>query len=173
MELVFELTEEDYINYNLAHSKKSPSMKRSILIQRIIGPIIFVIAPFIIIRFSDIPLWYWIMILGLASIFWFIYYPKYATWEITRRVKKMLEEGNNENLFNKRSLVLTEKGIKEVSSIGESHISWDKIVRLEETKDYLFIYISSVSAHIVPKRAFGNLNEQNDFINKITEQLNH
>ncbi len=171
MELEFELTEEDYVNYHINHSKKSPSIKRSILIQRISGPVIFMIAPFFIIKSSEIPLWYWITIFGLSSIGWLIFYPKYANWEIKRRVKKMLEEGSNENLFNRISLVLTEKGITGVSSIGESNISWDKIVSLEETKDYIYIYISSVSAHIVPKRVFKNSNEQKEFINKISEQI--
>lgn len=80
----------------------------------------------------------------------------------------MLEEGDNENLFNQRTLVLTDEGITETSSIGESHIRWDKINHLEETEDYLYIYVSSVSAHIVPKRVFENLSEQEKFISKIT-----
>ena len=83
----------------------------------------------------------------------------------------MLEEGDNENLFNQRTLVLTDEGITETSSIGESHIRWDKINHLEETEDYLYIYVSSVSAHIVPKRVFKNSNEQKEFINKISEQI--
>lgn len=171
MEITFELTEEDYIHYNIAHSEKSPSMKRSLLIQRIMGPVIFVFMPFIVIRFTDIPLWYWLLVFGVSSITWFVFYPKYAQWEITRRVQKMLEEGSNENLFNQRSLVLTDEGITETSSIGENHIRWDKINHLEETEDYLYIYISSVSAHIVPKRVFENSNEQEKFINKITKHI--
>lgn len=171
MELTFELTEEDYINYNISHSETSPSMKRSILIQRILGPVIFVIMPFIIIQFTDIPLWYWLIVFGLSSIAWFIFYPKYVMREVTKRIKKMLEEGNNENLFNERSLVLTDEGITETSSIGKSTISWNKIDRLEETEDYLYIYVSSVSAHIVPKRVFDNAREQEKFINKITEYI--
>lgn len=80
----------------------------------------------------------------------------------------MLEEGDNKNLFNQRTLVLTDDGITETSSIGESQIRWDKINHLEETEDYLYIYVSSVSAHIVPKRVFENLSEQEKFISKIT-----
>lgn len=173
MELEFELTEEDYINYNIAHSQKSPSIKRSILIQRIFGPIIFMGAPFFIIKFSDIPLWYWITIFGISSVVWLIYYPKYANWEIKRRVKKMLKEGNNENLFNRRKLALTGLGITEVSEIGESNINWDKIVSIEETTEYIYIYISSVSAHIVPKRVFKDTNEQKRFTDEISERINN
>ena len=168
MEITFKLTEEDYIIYNISHAGRSPSMKKSIFIQRIMGPAIFVFMPFIVMRFTDIPLWYWLLVFGGASIIWFAYYPKYASWEITRRVNKMLEEVDNENLFNQRTLVLTDEGITETSSIGESHIRWDKINHLEETEDYLYIYVSSVSAHIVPKRVFENLSEQEKFISKIT-----
>lgn len=172
MKITFELTEDDYINYNIDHSKQSESVKRSLLIQRFMGPAIFVIAPFIITQFTDIPLWYWLLVFGVASILWFIFYPKYFRGEIARRVKKMLEEGNNENLFNQRSLELTSDGITEKSSIGKSHIHWAKINHLEETADYFYIYISSVSAHIVPKRVFGSLREQENFAQIIIENIN-
>ena len=39
------------------------------------------------------------------------------------------------------------------------------------SRHYIYIYISSVSAHIVPKRVFKNSNEQKEFINKISEQI--
>lgn len=171
MRLEFELTQEDYINYHIAYSKKSPSIRRSIMIQRMFGPAIFIIAPFIVIKFSEIPLWYWIIIFGITSIAWFIFFPKYSNWDMKRRLKKMLKEGSNENLFNTRSVTLTESGITEASSIGQSKINWDKIVSLEETDDYIYIYISSVSAHIIPKRVFENITEQRFFIEEISKQI--
>lgn len=69
MEITFELTEEDYINYNISHAGRSPSMKKSIFIQRIMGPAIFVFMPFIVMRFTDIPLWYWLLVFGGRVLF--------------------------------------------------------------------------------------------------------
>ncbi|GEK91235.1 YcxB family protein [Alkalibacterium kapii] len=170
MKLEYELTEEDYLNFNIYHSRKSPSIKKKIFIQRIMGPIIFMITPFVVTNFSDIPLWYWLTIFIFMSIVWFIYYPKYVNWELKKGVEKMLEEGNNENLFDRKSLTITEEGLREVSSIGSSNVSWDKINSVDETKEYIYVYISSLSAHIIPKRAFNDPNEQKNFLNELMKQ---
>lgn len=38
-------------------------------------------------------------------------------------------------------------------------------------EDYIYIYISSLSAHVVPKRAFKNTNDQKEFFNEISRQI--
>lgn len=39
--------------------------------------------------------------------------------------------------------------------------------KVEETDDYIYIYISSISAHIIPKRVFKNEDEKQMFIKEI------
>lgn len=171
MEIEFELVEEDYINFNIDHSKKSPALKKNIFGQRILGPIVFLLFPFIIRIYTDIPMWYWFAIFGLFSVVWFVFYPKYFKWEMTRRVKKMLKEGNNDNIYIKRMIILSDKGILEKSDLGESNISWDKVGKVEETEENIYIYISSMSAHIIPKRVFKDKNEEQVFIKEISKHM--
>ena len=167
MELEFELLEKDYINFNINNAKKSSSLKKSIFRQRILGPIIFLIIPFIIKTYSEIPIWYWFIIFGALSVVWIIFYPKYIEWEMARRVRKMLKEGNNENLFARRKIIISDKGVLERSSFGETNMKWKQIDKVEEIVDYIYIYISSVSAHIIPKRVFRDENEKQTFIKEI------
>ena len=169
MELEFELLEEDYINFNIDHAKKSSSLKKNILMQRILGPVLFLIFPFIIRGYTEIPMWYWVTIFGIVSVVWFIYYPKYFNWEMTRRVKKMLNEGSNENILNRRKIILSDEGILEKSLIGESNVSWNQVDKVEESNEYIYIYISSISAHIIPKRIFKDENEKQMFIREISK----
>lgn len=169
MELEFELLEEDYINFNIDHAKKSSSLKKNILMQRILGPALFLIFPFIIRGYTEIPMWYWVTIFGIVSVVWFIYYPKYFNWEMTRRVKKMLSEGSNENILNRRKIILSDEGILEKSLIGESNVSWNQVDKVEESNEYIYIYISSISAHIIPKRIFKDENEKQMFIREISK----
>lgn len=167
MEIKFELTEEDYIKYNLYHVNKSPSMRKSILIQRLMGPAVFIIAPFIVAKYSDIPLWYWITLFGITTIVWLAFYPKYANWEMRTRLKKLMKERNNESLFAERKLTITEGGIAEESPGEMSSISWGKVVSVEEAEEYIYIYISPVEAHIIPKRVFKDEAEQKAFMAEI------
>ncbi len=170
MELKFELLEEDYINFNIDHANKSPSLKRNVTLIRILGPVTFLIAPFIIIRFSEIPLWYWMTLFGITSIIWLLFYPKHFDWEMRRRIKKMLEEGNSENLFKERKISLTDKAIIETSSSSQSSTIWSKIDRVEETDRYIYIYNSSISAYIIPKRVFKDDKEKANFLEELSKQ---
>lgn len=170
MELKFELLEEDYINFNINHANKSPSLKRNVTLIRILGPVTFLIAPFIIIRFSEIPLWYWMTLFGITSIIWLLFYPKHFDWEMRRRIKKMLEEGNSENLFKERKISLTDKAIIETSSSSQSSTIWSKIDRVEETDRYIYIYNSSISAYIIPKRVFKDDKEKANFLEELSKQ---
>lgn len=167
MEIKFKLREEDYINFNIDHAKKSASLKKNLMLQRVMGPIIFLAFPFLIKKQTEIPMWYWITIFSITSIVWFVFYPRYFNWRMKKSVRKMLKEGSNKNLFSERKIKILETGILETTSIGETNLKWDQIDKIEETDDYIYIYISSISAHIIPKRIFKNENEKQIFLKEI------
>lgn len=79
----------------------------------------------------------------------------------------MLEEGDNENLLNHRKLTLRVDGIQQISEHNVVNTPWEQIDSIWETEDYLFLYISSLSAYIIPKRAFNSKEDQEDFFNEI------
>lgn len=167
MEIEFELLEEDYINFNINHAKQSPSLKRSLIAQRLVGPIVFLITPFIVIRFSAISIGYWMTVFSITSLIWLIFYPRYFDWEMRRRIVKMLQEGNNEHLFKKRKMVVTDKGITESSATGETNTKWNEVNKVDETSEYVYIYNSSISAYIIPKRIFKNKNTLKIFLEEL------
>ncbi|WP_105615384.1 hypothetical protein [Vallitalea okinawensis] len=76
MEIIFKLTEQDFIDFNSYHMKTSKTLKRSILLLRLIGPIVFLIGIYPVYKITKIPLWYWSIIFSVTSILWFIFYPK-------------------------------------------------------------------------------------------------
>jgi len=43
-----------------------------------------------------------------------------------------------------------------ISELVESRVKWLAIEKIESSNEHLFVYISSMSAHVVPMRAFGN-----------------
>lgn len=99
MEHEFELLERDYINFNVYHANTSPAVKINILLQRLVGSGIFLLAPFIIKRYSDLPFVFWMSLFSIGAIFWFVFYPKYFNLDMSRKIQKMLREGNNEQIF--------------------------------------------------------------------------
>ncbi|EDP67661.1 hypothetical protein CAT7_04459 [Carnobacterium sp. AT7] len=171
MEIEFELLEEDYINFNLDHANSSASVKKSLILQRILGPLVFLIATLALGTFSEIPVWYWITIFSIMSVIWLVFYPNYFNWEMGRNIKKMLKEGNNKNLLQKRKIFLTDEAIIETSTASETKTPWSDVNKVEETSEYIYIYNSSISAYIIPKRVLGNQNKINTFLEELYKYL--
>ena len=167
MEIEFELLEEDYVNFNIEHANSSVSVKRSLILQRTLGPFVFLIATLALVKFSEIPMWYWITVFSIMSVIWLVFYPNYFNWEMGRNIKKMLKEGNNKNLLQKRKLFLTDEAIIETSTASETKTPWSDVNKVEETGEYIYIYNSSISAYIIPKRVLGNQNKINTFLEEI------
>ena len=86
MEINYNLTEEDYLNFNMFHVKNSKTVKRALNMQRFITPIIFIVLSYVLSKVGNMSffelfiaflivsiLW----IISLSKIFLFIRYPKY------------------------------------------------------------------------------------------------
>ncbi|MBI6874443.1 YcxB family protein [Clostridium aciditolerans] len=81
----------------------------------------------------------------------------------------MLDEGKQENLFGRYNILIKHEGILVNSNMGQSNTNWDAVERLIETKEYIYIYISSVNAYIVPKRVLQDTMHKDEFINLIKQ----
>jgi hypothetical protein len=97
----YELNKQDYIDFNLSHIYSSPSLRRSVMIQRFIAPIIFLIFPLFLADVSDISLREWYVVYGILFVLWVIFHPKYIKRRVIKRTTKLIEEGNAEELFGK------------------------------------------------------------------------
>lgn len=169
MELQFELFENDYVDFNMHYMSISPTIKRSIFIQRYIISIIYLIAPFVSAKITDIPLWYWSIGFILLYIIWVIFYPKYFRKRAIKQVVKLLKEGKNVGIIGKYTLSLTPDCIIGINDSGESKTNWGSVENIYDTENHIFIYVGSMKAYIVPLRAFKTKDEKVFFINKLNE----
>jgi hypothetical protein len=119
MKLEYELIEQDYLDFNIYHSEHSSTIKKSVMLHRVLGSVVFLITALLAPRITDIPLWYWLVIFFIASIVWIRFYPKYFNWELTKRVLKLLNEGKNLDMIGGRSITLTQEGIVDLETQGK------------------------------------------------------
>ena len=167
MKIDYQLTKQDYIDYNIYHMSHSDTIRRSLFGQRYLISIIFLIMPFMLIKISDIHLWYWLSTFIIVYILWIIFYPKYLRWYIIRRISRMLDEGKNVDMLGDHSFLLTEDGVIDITNFSESKNNWNVIENIVVTREHIFIYINAVMAYIIPIRAFININQKNEFINTL------
>jgi hypothetical protein len=168
MKLEYEITKQDYIDFNIYHMNHSVSIKHSLFIQRFIFPIIFLILPIFLVKITDIPLWYWFDVSIISSILWIIYYPKFLKKSVGRKVSKMLEEGKTTGILGNHIFSFTEEGVVDKTEFSET--SYNLIEKVVESEAHIFIYVSAVMAYIIPIRIFGSIDEKENFLNILNKR---
>ena len=152
MEIEYELTAEDVVAFNLYHVKHSKVGKNSLQWQRYVSPLIFLLFAYFLSVFTDMPKGPLFATFGFTAILWVILYPKYFYFHITRQVSKMLKDGKNEGLVGEHTMKMNKAGIHDKTTVGETNVQWVGVKNLIEDADYFYIYTSTVSAYIIPKR---------------------
>ena len=54
MGINYNLTEEDYLNFNMFHVKNSKAVKRTLNMQRFITPIIFIVLSYVLSKVGNV-----------------------------------------------------------------------------------------------------------------------
>ncbi len=165
MKIKYNLTENDYINFNICHMRNSKELRKTIMINRFLVSLIFLLMPFILYNISDIPFLYWTITFILVYILWVSLYEKYVYRINRKRIKRMLEEKNNDGLIGERILEIDEENIKITNNSGESKFPIKSIKDIIEDEEYIFIYINSVSAIIIPLEVFKDKEDKERFKN--------
>lgn len=163
MKLEYEITKQDYIDFNIYHMIHSMAMKRSLFIQRFVSPIIFLVLPILLIKITNMPLWYWYSVFIISFVLWIVFYPKFLKKSVERKISKMLEEGKTTGILGNHSFSFTEEGVVDKTEFSETKYSL--IEKVVESETHIFIYVSAVMAYIIPIRIFGNVDEKIIFLN--------
>jgi hypothetical protein len=92
-----------------------------------------------------------------------------AQWYLQRRLMRrailqlLKAENPGKGQLGSHRVVLSEDGVVEKTAVGESRTSWAGVDRIEQNPEYVYIYTSPASAHVIPKRAFRNMQEAEGF----------
>ena len=78
--------------------------------------------------------------------------------------RKAIPKKKHNELMGTHKLVLTPKGLWEFTEVNESLAYWHGIDRVEENEDYMFIFTTPSSAHIIPKEYLKIKNPRKTFM---------
>jgi len=156
MQAQFNQTEDDIIAFILVHIKYSPAAWRR---WKIVALCLLFFGLALSLLFRDLqPLWMagllTVMFIGLVRVF-----PKML-------FRKMAREGRNASLLGPRTVTISPEGVAEKTEVSESNYRWSTVERICTTDDYAFLYVSALSALIVPKRAFSAPSEFAAFVSE-------
>lgn len=75
---------------------------------------------------------------------------------LVRRMKHLFSEGRNVTIFGQHNMKLLEDHVEIQTEHSVSQIKWTGIEKIEQSDDYIYIYVSSLTAHIIHKRFFAS-----------------
>jgi len=170
MTVEFELTKDDLIAFNLYHNVHSPTMRRQYFRSWFSPAIVWLLVCTGIWYLADqergTPLQTFLDLLPLFSgvpVF-LVYFPWAYRRKLTKIVDGMISEGKNRNILSHHRLDISPEAITDSSKFEKTSNAWQAIERVVKNEDYAFIYIDSLKAFIVPRRAFADAGAFDEFI---------
>ena len=86
-------------------------------------------------------------------------------WLIRRTILRLLEdEKPGKGLLGRHRILLSKDGLIDSTAVGESRSSWAGVDQIEQDPHNIYIYTSLAAAHVIPKRAFKDLEEADAFV---------
>lgn len=153
MEIQYELTEEDYIKFQIHHLYETPSQKKAFFLNRyVVIPFIALLLYFIGKNILEGLDWYWIIASPLFAAFYMITYPKQYNKTLRKRLKKIMNEGDNSSLYGKKTFVIKEDQIRIFDEEVTQIILKKAVKSVTIYEDMILLYLSGITAHIIPTR---------------------
>jgi hypothetical protein len=158
MEIEYELTLDDLVAFNKYHYKHSRAYRRQWLRGWLL-PAAIILLPWLALAGSTwsagrsaMALWP----LAIGAPLYLALYPLLVRRQFGRLVPAFLKEGDNNTLLGKHRLAIGPNGLRTVNEHHESTVRWSGVERIAQDDDYLFVYVSAMSAYIVPRCAFSS-----------------
>lgn len=182
MTLKFNLSKEDYINYNLYYIKTSKQNRRVFITNKYLFPIIWLIIAFVFSIFIPDSMLVNLITWLIGTVLWLTFWPKSYYRRSRNYITKQINDGNTESLLGNKTITLNEETIdysseNEVLSSNASY-KYSSVEKIGIDYNCIFIFVSSVSAIIIPLSAFENNEQKDNFLNIVSgksgiEILNH
>jgi len=168
--LNFKLTKEDYFNYYYYSTYLAPGKKAGVIKSRLKGFFIFSFL-LLLIRFTSpersLDTFFFISIAMMASIYLL---PLFTVEMDTRRqTYAFLNNPLNSDLLTNTEITISETGIAAKDELSEAKYQWNAIVKMEESKDYYFLFTNSIQAIVIPKRIL-NTEVEKEALSKLMAQ---
>jgi len=170
MKIEYNIDLEDSINFNLIHSRNSPTLIRGRMLIRITWSILIIIMALIIsLSSSEGDILTNIIEPIIFGCIFFLIFPLISGLGMRKHVEKIIREGRNEGVFGKQIIDITPEAITQKNDAGESKYFWNSLDKLVTSPNYIFLYVSSLNAILFPRNSFKNEGHCTEFVELIEQ----
>jgi hypothetical protein len=146
MEIIFELTQQDFYQSFIAHRDRSAIRKWAMRVFYFTFLILIGLGVIAGIVSQKEPILSNLLLSALVIGFWAFFYWG-SPWMSARN--QYLKQPN---AHGPRTVLLNENGMRWVWKGGDSNVSWDSYIRFLESKGHFLLYTSPACFNILPKR---------------------
>ncbi|MDQ7096501.1 YcxB family protein [Desulfosporosinus sp. PR] len=169
MNLEFNISNQDYLEFNLFHLDNSVQLRKSLLISRFFLATMVIGVAFLAMRGQARPVGYIYFTVLLVLVMTF--FKRGFKAVVRKKMEKMIEDGKTIGFVGNCELTLTEEGITANTENNSLKTTWGGVERIAENRDYMFIYVGAAAAYIIPVRAFSDSRQKEEFKSIIDTKL--
>jgi hypothetical protein len=172
MKIQIEITIDDMVAFNLYHYENSRFLMRTtkFLHYFLYGVAFFILGDVLIDIYQGrnhnafLRILYVVIFIGMLPLLQKFLYPLF--------IKGMFKEGKNRGTLGSHEIRIGEDAIVDETDSGTQIVKWQAVEKVAKTEKYIIIYISSVSAQIIPRRSFLNDNSYEEFYDLVLTKIN-
>lgn len=171
MELHYDITKQDYIDFNLNYFVNNAMVQRSILMTRI--------ATAVLVLVGGTVLMYWVKGLSVLSVaaylalaaLCFFGTPWYMKRKVVKNTERILRNANNKQLCGPKTLTLREDEFELSGENEDTVYKYEAVQRTATDAGHYYIFVDEFSAVIVPFSAFADEEQKKVFYKRITAHI--
>lgn len=151
MRLRCEITVEDRLAFTVYVYQKSPTMRRTRLWVVIGLGAMIVSESFVASEILRNPAVHWI---GIAwAVLFAAVYPRLHRRNVKYYAARLYAEGQNKGLLGTHVAELRDNSLFDSTEFLERTVFWKGIGRIQSIRGHAFVYLSAVSAHVIPENS--------------------
>jgi YcxB-like protein len=147
--LRYSTTIEDLVAFNRFHNLHSPRLIRQRRLVTVILPVAALIGVSVMAILTR-DLWSFLFPF-LFIIFYGAFLRRAYGKAFDKKVRRLYSEGKNSAALGAHRLSIREDGLTSETEVSSSTISFKGIEKIESSPTHIFIYISAISAMVIPK----------------------
>jgi len=162
-------TIEDFIEFNIYNNDNNTQLKRRQKMVYYLFPAIWIcLGVFNLIiqnHLSDMILWV------TLSVLWLIFLPLYYKWKTKKNILKFYMKDENKKMLGKHQIEFNNEYIEENGDFGNIKRKWSGVHKIISINNYIFIYLDSIMAFVIPKDSFPSNKDMEKFLETVKNYI--
>lgn len=171
MELHYEITEQDFIDYNLYFIAHDAMTQKTIRRMSTLTAVLVLVGGtalmYLLDTLSPVSVSMYVVLAAVC----FFGCPVWFTHKARKNVHRTIERASNRHICGPKTLRLTDTGVQLVGESEDSSYPYAAFQRVITAEKQVYLYLDDLSALIVPRRAFPDEEARRTFVRMLEGRI--